>query len=117
MAWHFVENSFKIHLLVDARMAAERIVNENRGKEQYASVEDAIEKIGQRKASENKRYMEKYNVDVNEMSNYDLVVDTTNASPEDIYELIDEKLTMWLNNETFERTWVNKSGKWEAIAD
>ena len=117
MAWHFVENSLKIHLLVDARLAAERIVSENRGKEQYASVEDAIEKIGQRKASENKRYMEKYNVDVNKMSNYDLVIDSTHASPEEFYELIDEKLTKWLNNETFDRTWVNKSGKWESIKD
>ena len=61
--------------------------------------------------------MEKYNVDVYKMSNYDLVIDTTHASPEENYELIDEKLTKWLNNETFDRTWVNKSGKWESIKD
>ena len=68
MAWHFVEGSFKVHLLVDAKLAAERIVNENRGKEQYASVEEAIEKIGQRKASENKRYLEKYNENTDDNS-------------------------------------------------
>lgn len=117
MAWHFVEGSFKVHLLVDAKLAAERIVNENRGKEQYASVEDAIEKIGQRKASENKRYMEKYNVDVNKLTNYDLVVDTTYATPEEIYELIDNKLGMWVNNETFDRIWTKITGNWESTKD
>lgn len=115
MAWHFVANSFKVHLLVDARVAAERIVSENRGKEQYASVEDAIEKIGLRKASENKRYMEKYNVDVNNLENYDLVVDTTLATPEEIYELIDEKLALWLDNKSFDKKWKYDSGEWKTI--
>lgn len=117
MAWHFVENSFKVHLLVDAIVAAKRIVNENRGKEQYSSIEEAVEKIRQRKDSETKRYKEKYDVDVNNLENYDLVIDSTYASPEEIYELIDRKLTLWLNKEVFDRSWTNKSGKWEAIRD
>ena len=117
MAWYFVKKSFKIHLLADAKVAAERIVNENRGKEQYSSVEEAIEKIGQRKASENKRYLEKYNVDVNKLSNYDLVIDTTHATPEQIYELIDAKLKLWLNGETFGRVWTNELGAWKSTED
>ena len=39
-------------------------------------------------------YLENYNVDVNNLANYDLVVDTTFAKPEEIYELIDNKLNM-----------------------
>lgn len=114
MAWHFVKNSFKVHLLADMKVAAERIINENRGKEQYSSLEDAIEKIKQRKDSENKRYMEKYNVDADKLNNYDLVIDTTDALPEEIYELIDSKLDLWLQNKTFDRVWSKKTGTWEA---
>ena len=54
MAWHFVDGSFKLHLLVDTQVAAKRIMDENRGSEKYATIEDAVDKIQKRKASENK---------------------------------------------------------------
>jgi len=114
MAWFFVKNSFKVHLLVDMKVAAERIVKENRGKEKYASIEEAVEKISQRKESENKRYLEKYNVNADDVNNYDLVVDTTDALPEEIYELIMKSLDLWVKNETFAKIWTKKSGTWEA---
>lgn len=114
MAWFFVNNSFKVHLLVDMKVAAERIVKENRGKEKYASIEEAVEKISQRKESENKRYLEKYNVNADDVNNYDLVVDTTYALPEEIYELIMKSLDLWLKNKTFAKIWTKKTGTWEA---
>lgn len=114
MAWHFVENSFKIHLLTDAKVAAERIVAENRGKEQYSSIDEAVEKIKQRKDSENKRYLEKYNVDVNDLGNYHLVVDTTDVLPEEIYELIMEKLNLWIDNKSFDKIWSKNAGTWKS---
>lgn len=114
MAWFFVKNSFKVHLLVDMKVAAERIVKENRGKEKYASIEEAVEKISQRKESENKRYLEKYNVNADDVNNYDLVVDTTYALPEEIYELIMKSLDLWLKNKTFAKIWTKKTGTWEA---
>ena len=36
---------------------------------------------------------------------------------EEIYELIDNKLNMCLNNQTFDRIWTNKSGNWESTKD
>ena len=117
MAWHFVENSFKVHLLVEPRIAAERIVNENRGKEQYSSVEDAVDKIKQRKTSENKRYLEKYNVNADDFNNYHLIVDTTGVDPEDIYKLIMEKLELWSESKSFDKIWVKKSENWESRND
>ena len=92
MAWHFVPNSFKLHLLVDIEIAAKRIMDENRGTEKYPTLETAIEKIKARKASENKRYTEKYNVNPDDLSNYDLVVDTTYATPDEICDLIEKYL-------------------------
>ncbi len=115
MAWHFVEGSFKLHLLVDTEVAAKRIMNENRGSEKYATLEDAIDKIKKRKASENKRYSEKYNVDPDNLSNYDLVVDTTYATPEEICDLISKYLELWKEGKSFNPVWTKKSGVWENI--
>ena len=40
LAWHFVPDSFKVHLVVDSRIAASRIYNDLRGQaEGYASVQ------------------------------------------------------------------------------
>lgn len=115
MAWHFVDGSFKLHLLVDTEVAAKRIMDENRGSEKYKTLEEAVEKIKARKSSENKRYTEKYNVNPDDLNNYDLVVDTTYASPEDISDLIEKYLTEWKNGKTFERIWTKKSGVWAPI--
>jgi len=115
MAWHFVDNSFKLHLLVDMKVAAKRIMDENRGSEKYATIEEAVEKIQKRKASENKRYTEKYNVNPDDLNNYDLVVDTTYATPNEICDFISEHLELWKAGKDFDTVWTKKSGKWENI--
>ena len=115
MAWHFVPGSFKLHLLVDIEVAAKRIMAENRGTEKYPTVETAVEKIKARKASENKRYTEKYNVDPDDLSNYDLVVDTTYATPEEICDLIEKYLNEWKKGNSFNKVWTKKTGSWTSI--
>lgn len=115
MAWHFVEGSFKVHLLVDTEVAAKRIMDENRGTEKYKTIEEAVEKIQARKASENKRYTEKYNVNPDDLTNYDLVVDTTYATPEEISSLIEKYLDEWKKGNSFERIWTKKTGSWTNI--
>ncbi len=89
LAWHFIPTSLKIYMKVDARTAAERILNDPKRKsEQYSSVEEAMEKIKARKASENARFLDKYNVDCGNMDNFDLVVDTTNRTPDEVAAII-----------------------------
>jgi len=112
MAWHFVPGSFKLHLLVDTEVAAKRIMDENRGTEKYPTIETAIEKIKARKASENKRYTEKYAVDPDDLNNYDLVVDTTYATPDEICDLIEKYLNEWKEGNTFNKVWTKKTGSW-----
>lgn len=89
MAWHFVPNTFKIFLTVDVREAARRIMAANRGNiEQYASIDEAVQMLYARKESENNRYKKQYNVDCSDLSNYDVVIDTTISKPEEIADLI-----------------------------
>jgi cytidylate kinase len=89
MAWHFVPDSFKVYLTVEIDEAARRIMNDQRGKiETYSSIEDAKESLIARKKCENLRYITKYGVDCSDMSNYDLIIDTTSITPEQVAEKI-----------------------------
>ena len=85
MAWHFAENTFKVYMYVDPNVAGERVFNANRGSvESYASPQEASEKLMERAMEENRRFKEIYGVDNLDFNNYDLIVDSTFATPEEI---------------------------------
>ncbi len=99
LAWHFIPHSFKIHLRVDSRVAAERVFNDSvRKNEKYNSIEDAEKKLNDRRDSEILRYKALYNIDVSDLSNYDLVVDTTNKTPDTIFKEVLEAYKSWLSD-------------------
>ncbi len=89
LAWFFIPEAYKVYLTVDVRVAAERILNDPlRRSEQYQSVEEAIEKITARKASENARYLRLYGADCSDMDNFDLVLDTTRRTIDEVCDVI-----------------------------
>lgn len=89
MAWHFVQESFKVFLNVDPLIAAERVMANPRGCEEcYASVEEACEKLVERSRVENARFSEIYGLDYFDLDHYDLVVDSSHRTPQEIVELI-----------------------------
>jgi cytidylate kinase len=106
LAWHFIPRSFKIHLIVDINIAALRVLNDKRGEaEGYTSLEEARDKILQRKISECNRYLLKYGIDCSNLENYDLVIDTSYATPASIAALIIETLQLWEKGLTFHKLW------------
>ena len=107
MAWNFIENSFKIHFITNLDVAAARIYNANRDTEKYGDINETKEMLIKRKLSENKRYKEIYAVDTSDLNNYDLVIDTSNSTPEEIKELILDKLAYWEKGEEFQKLWVS----------
>ena len=90
MAWHFTKGTFKVYLSCAIDVAAERIFGDNRATESYSSVEEMKQSNIQRKTAENGRYFELYGVRIFDMTNYDLVVDTTAASAKEAAEIISE---------------------------
>ena len=88
LAWHFVRDTFKVYLTVDPLSAAKRIFRASRATEQASSVEEMLSSIKTRRESEKKRYREQYGVDCKDLANYDLVIDTTYAAPEEIAAVI-----------------------------
>lgn len=89
LAWHFVESSFKVFLMVSLDVAAERVMNDSRGAvESYHSIEDAKNQLAKRAQNENERYKELYNVEYFNFGNYNLVLDSTYCTPDILVEVI-----------------------------
>ena len=89
MAWHFAKNTFKIFLTIDPMEAAQRVMKNQRGAEEhYESVEDACAGLVKRGNVERERFIQIYGVDYFDHNNYDLIVDTTSRTPDEIVNII-----------------------------
>ena len=84
LAWYFTRGTFKVYLSVDPLIGAARILSAGRSTEQYGSVEEAADRIRERRRSESRRYLDMYGVDIKDFANYDLILDTTYVSPDRI---------------------------------
>lgn len=89
LAWHFVESSFKVFVSVSLEVAAERVMNDQRGaEEKYSSIEEAKKLLAERAATERVRYKDIYNLNYMDFSNYNLIIDSTYCTPDKIAEII-----------------------------
>ena len=95
MAWHFTKGTFKVYLSTDVETASIRIMHANRSGEHVATLEETIECTRGRRQSEKKRYFTQYGVDITDLSNYSLVVDTTYATPQEVADVIISSLEKW----------------------
>ncbi len=96
LAWHFVPQAFKIHLLVNSKVAAQRILNDKvRKNEAYTDVVEAEKNLIARKASETLRFKQQYGLDINDINNYDVVIDTTQITPKSVFQQVMQALEKW----------------------
>ena len=98
LGWYAVPESFKVYLRVDIDVAAQRAFNDlkRKGTENFNTIEEQKEDMQKRFNMENERYWKLYHVRKDDMSNYDLVVDTTNITPEEVAEKIKTEYFKWL---------------------
>ena len=101
MAWHFTKGTFKVYLSTDIETSAIRIMNANRRGEHNATLEETIAATRARRESEKKRYREQYGVDIKDLTNYSLIVDTTNATPDEVAECIISGYSAWQNDKAY----------------
>jgi len=89
LAWHFFADAVKVHLITEPIEAARRVLGRPADTvETYASLEEARGRLAERSASERMRFINRYGVDKTRLRNYDLVCDSTSATPEQIVERI-----------------------------
>lgn len=110
LAFHNIPESFAVRLVSNPQVAAERLFNDkSRGKEdsKYISVEEAYEAREKRRIGEQKRYIKRYGVDLEDESNYDLIIDTSYSTTEDISDTILTCLDCYTKGEPFAKNWTS----------
>lgn len=100
LGWYVIPKSFKVYLKVDIDVAVKRAFEDvaRKNTEPFSNIDEAREKIIYRHTQETKRWQAEYGVNRDDMSNYDLVIDTTNLNPEEICSVVLEAYEKWINN-------------------
>lgn len=97
MAYFVFKNSIKIYLAVNLEEGARRIFNETqknneRNEEAVNSIDGQKKTIIQRMKNDTKRYLNLYNTDCYDKKNFDIVIDTSELSVEEVVQEIINKI-------------------------
>ena len=108
LAWFFIPQSFKVFLKTNLVVSAHRISNDNqRINERYSSKEEAAHKIIERKASENKRYMDLYGANCADITHFNLIIDTSFINPQKAADIILAGYKEWLTSTKFVKAYIS----------
>lgn len=80
--------AFKILLDVDEEIAWERIFKAKRETDKHTTKKHAIAEVKERNANDEARYKKLYNIDLWDPNNYNLVIDTSERTPEEVLQII-----------------------------
>ncbi len=86
----YIPNAIKIFLDVKKEVGAERIMKEKREGEEAMDFQQALHLWVTRTKSEQKRFHEYYKIDHHDNSQYDLVLDTTERTKQEVLDKISE---------------------------
>jgi len=93
LSWFFIPHSIKIFLIVDPKVGAERIFKEGRkSEEKCPSIEAVQEDVKNRLESDVKRYRGLYGVNPYDISHYDIVIDTSDMSIEQMDKEVEKAI-------------------------
>ena len=95
--FHFLPESIKFFIKVDIKEAARRIyqdlkTNTKRNESNSNSVEEMETKIIARRANELMRYQKYYNIDYTDETQYDLIIDSTQLTRQEVVDKITDFL-------------------------
>lgn len=109
LAWHNIPESYAVRLTVNEKIAGQRVFNDQtRGSEDsYNTVEEAIEKTRQRKLGEIERYKERYDVNLDNTDNYNLIIDTSYSNTEELANIIIEGEKTYREGKPYPKTWAS----------
>lgn len=95
LSFYFIPHSIKIHLKVSPAEGGRRIWHDFKNKLRKGEIavksptlKEAISKLKARQRSERKRYKKYYQIDVADLKNYDLVVETTSLTVNQVFKKV-----------------------------
>ncbi len=110
LAFKNIPHSFSVRLTCRPDIAGKRLFNDkSRGKEDndYKNIEDAIAQREKRKNGEISRYLQRYNIDLTDENNYNLIIDTSFSNINDISNTILTCFDRYKNNQTVAKKWAS----------
>ncbi len=107
LAWHFIPAAFKVFLSVDNLIGAERVYGAKRDEEDNPSVEKTLENNAERSQLEVLRFKQLYNVNLKDYANFDLIIDTSYATPEAIAIKIQALFDKHLAHQPYSKCWLS----------
>lgn len=102
IGFYFIPNSFKVFLTIPIEVSAERIFKDSasqvrqRSGDVMESYEEALEKTQKRIDNHQYRYKKHYGIDVYDPTQFDLVIDTNNQTPELVTKEILTRYKEWI---------------------
>ena len=106
LAWHFIPSAFKVFLAVDPVVGAKRVFNASRDDENNESLEITLKNNLKRQTIEAQRFNQLYNINFRKYGNYDLIIDTSYATPLAIAQKINDCFNAWLKHQHFSSLWI-----------
>ena len=89
LGFHFVPDSIRICLICDLEEAARRILDDSgRTTESATNIKDSIDSSQQRRDTMHKNFLSLYQVDIDDHSNFDFVLDTSRLTSVEVFEKV-----------------------------
>lgn len=88
LAWHFIPVGYKVHIVVDAEIAANRVFSARRSDEHYKTAAEAYAANAQRQAIENERFQQYYRIDCEDWRNYNFILDSSTLLPGELAPIV-----------------------------
>ena len=101
IGFHFIPSGFKVFLMIPIETSAERIYNDREAEvrvnsgDSMQSYEEALERTKKRIENHKLRYKKHYDVNVYDVSQFDLVIDNSNMDAEEVAEEIIAAFNKW----------------------
>ena len=99
VAWHFnIAPDVKLFFKVTPEKGAERVFGDHSSlREKFNALEEVITLNEKRKASEEKRYNAYYDISAYDLNNFDIVIDTTKLTVDEVFKKTVEEIAIFLN--------------------
>ncbi|MFH0978715.1 MAG: cytidylate kinase family protein [Candidatus Woesearchaeota archaeon] len=88
LAGHFIPHAFHVYLKCCEKEQVKRRLQHKRKEESFSKLREAESDLRKRAKLNRRRWYKFYSYDYKDMKNYDLVVDTTRISPEQVIDKI-----------------------------
>ena len=98
MAWHFVPDSFKVFVTVQPCVAAARVMKDPRPGEPAEDEQELCAELVERSKVEQARFQALYGVDYYDYKNFDLVVDSSHRTPDEVTAIVWENFNAYMQD-------------------